>query len=115
MMVSRWGGRLGMCCLLTLVFLWSCREEPPSNFDRNLAPETVISLAPAESTLSFYQVHLFWFGSDADGVIDHFEYSITDSNKTPGEDDPGFSGYFKTSKNDSTFLLDILVGCSYSQ
>lgn len=105
MKVSRWGGRLGLCCLLTLAFLWSCRDEPPSNFDSNLAPETIITGAPAESTLWYYQVHMYWHGTDPDGLVDHYEYSVTDSNKTPGEDDIGFSGYYKTVRTDSTFLL----------
>jgi len=105
MKVSRWGGRLGLCCLLTLIFLWSCRRENPSNFDRNLPPETVITGAPAESTQSFYQIHVFWHGEDPDGLVDHFEYSVTDSNKTPGEDDPNFSGYFQTTRTDSVFRM----------
>jgi hypothetical protein len=87
------------------VFLWSCRDERPSTFDRNLPPETVISGAPAESTLSYYRVHLFWHGTDPDGLVDHYEYSVTDSNKTPGEDDIGFSGYFSTTLTDSLFVL----------
>jgi len=105
MKVIRWGGRLGLCCLLTSVFLWSCRNQSPSNFDSNYPPETIISGAPAESAQAFYQIHLYWMGSDRDGVVDHYEYSVTDSNKTPAELDPGFSGYFKTTSTDSVFRL----------
>jgi hypothetical protein len=105
MKVSEWGGRLGLCCLLALSFSSGCREDRPSTFDRNLPPETVITGAPAESALAYYQVHLKWYGVDPDGVIDHYEYSVTDSNKTPGEDDPGFTGYYQTTRTDSVFLL----------
>jgi hypothetical protein len=92
-------------CLLALIFFWSCRRDVPSNFDRNLPPETMLTGAPVESSLTFYQVHLKWYGVDPDGVVDYYEYSVTDTNKTPGEDDPGFSGFLKTTKTDSVFLL----------
>jgi len=91
--------------LLGTIALGGCRRESPTNFDRNLPPETFISGAPAESTLSYYQVHMYWNGSDPDGLIDHFEYSVTDSNKSPGEDTPDFNGYFSTASTDSLFLL----------
>jgi hypothetical protein len=62
-------------------------------------------MAPAESTLAFYQVHLYWNGSDPDGQITFYEYSVTDSNKTPGEDTPDFAGYFATAATDSVFRM----------
>jgi hypothetical protein len=93
-------------CLLGLIFFWSCRRDAPSNFDRNLPPETILTGAPAESSSAFYQVHLMWYGVDPDGLVDHYEYSVTDTNKVPGEDDPGFSGFLKTTKTDSVFRLE---------
>lgn len=104
MQVLRWGGCVGAGCLLVLTF-WSCREEPPSSFDSNLPPETVISGAPAESSQAYYRVHLKWYGSDKDGSIDHYEYAITDTSKVPGEDTPGFSGYHSTTRTDSVFVF----------
>ena len=104
MKVSLWGG-IGLCCLLSLNIFLGCRREAPSNFDSNLPPETVVSGAPAESSAAFYQVHLKWYGVDEDGTVDFYEYALTDSNKTPGEDDPGFSGFFKTTRTDSVFFL----------
>lgn len=104
MKVSLWGG-IGLCCLLSLNIFLGCRRETPSNFDRNLPPETVVTGAPAESSAAFYQVHLKWYGVDEDGVVDYYEYAVTDSNKTPGEDEPGFSGFFKTTRTDSVFFL----------
>ena len=95
----------GLVGLLVVTALSGCRRENPSNFDSNLAPETFISGAPAESSFAFYQVHVFWNGSDPDGVIDHYEFAVTDSNKVPGEDTPEFSGYFRTDRTDSVFRL----------
>ncbi|NNF07803.1 MAG: hypothetical protein HKN21_13650 [Candidatus Eisenbacteria bacterium] len=105
MKVTAWSRRVGYCSLLLIALLWSCRRENPSNFDPNLPPETFISGAPAESTLAFYQVQLYWNGVDPDGIIDHFEYAVTDSNLTPGELTPDFSGYFSTNRTDSLFKL----------
>jgi hypothetical protein len=105
MKVSRWGGLLGWACLPGLLFLWSCRRETPSTFDRNLPPETYISRAPAESSLAYYRIRLFWNGEDPDGLINHYEFAVTDSNKVPGEDTPGFAGYYRTSSTDSVFVL----------
>jgi hypothetical protein len=87
------------------LFAWGCRRENPSAFDSNLPPETIIPGAPAESTLSFYQVHIYWYGQDPDGFVDHYEYAVTDTNKAPGEDTPGFDGYFRTTATDSVFKL----------
>jgi hypothetical protein len=66
----------------------------------------VLTGVPAESTSAFYQVHLKWYGVDPDGLVDHYEYSVTDTSKVPGEDDPGFSGFLKTTKTDSVFRLE---------
>ncbi len=105
MKLSRWAGLLGWFCLPGLLFLWSCRRENPSNFDRNLPPETFITGAPAESSLAYYRVHLYWTGADPDGRIDHFEFSVTDTSFGPGETTPGFNGFYRTEKSDSLFVL----------
>ncbi len=102
---SRWGVGLVWCLVFGLVLASGCRRENPSNFDDNFPPETYISGAPAESTLSYYRVHLFWSGSDSDGSIGYYEYAVTDSNKVPGEDTPGFVGYYRTTRTDSVFQL----------
>jgi hypothetical protein len=80
-----------------------CRPEPPSNFDSNLAPETFVTKAPAESTRAYYRVHLYWGGMDPDGSVDYFEYAVTDSNKLPEDLVVIGSGYTRTEKTDSLF------------
>jgi hypothetical protein len=93
---------LGFLCL---VLVWSCRRDQPSGFDRNLPPETMLTGAPPESTSSYYRVHLQWFGTDPDGYVVHYEYSVTDTSRVPGEDMPGTTGYTRTTRTDSTFVL----------
>jgi len=116
MMTLGWGRRVGFTGSLRwfaflaaigvwAVGVWGCREQAPSNFDSNIPPETFISGAPAESTLSYYQVHLRWGGTDPDGLVDHYEFSVTDSNQVPADIDPDFSGYYATTRTDSLFRL----------
>ena len=97
----------GLALLFTLVSLAivSCRREAPSNVDRNLAPETYVTLAPAESLVTTYRAHLYWSGRDPDGQVAYYEIAVTDSNRTPGQDLDAGTGYTKTLKTDSTFVF----------
>ena len=63
------------------VLLSSCRREAPDNIDRNKAPETYITKAPAESTTTYYRVRFYWGGLDVDGQIAYYEIAVTDSNR----------------------------------
>ncbi len=83
----------------------SCRREAPDNLDSNRAPETYITKAPAESTLSYYRVHFYWGGADPDGDISYYEVAVTDSNRIPGQDSDGGTGYTRTFATDSIFTL----------
>lgn len=97
----------GAALLVTLasVALISCRREAPSNVDRNRAPETYVTQAPAESLVAFYRAHLYWSGRDPDGQVAYYEIAVTDSNRTPGQDLDSGTGYTKTIKTDSTFVF----------
>lgn len=98
-------GFLLFVAALTVVAASSCRREAPSNIDRNKPPETYITRAPAESTLAYYRVHYYWAGLDRDGSIAYYEIAVTDSNEIPGADLEEGSGYTRTLKTDSVFVL----------
>ena len=83
----------------------SCRREAPDNVDRNRPPETYITKAPAESTLSYYRIHFYWGGADPDGDIAYYEVAVTDSNRIPGQDTDEGTGYTRTLATDSLFTL----------
>jgi hypothetical protein len=104
-MVPRIAARILLFGSLFLVLVWSCRREQPSGFDRNRPPESMLTGAPAESSNAYYRVHLHWYGTDPDGFIVHYEYAVTDTNRVPGEDTPGATGYTRTARTDSTFVL----------
>jgi hypothetical protein len=97
-------GLLSLLAVLALP-ISGCRREPPSNVDRNRAPETYITRAPAESTLAYYRVRMYWGGSDPDGAIAYYEIAVTDSNEIPGEDLEEGTGYTRTLRTDSLFTL----------
>jgi hypothetical protein len=88
-----------------IIGISSCRREAPDNIDRNRAPETYITKAPAESTLSYYRVHFYWGGADPDGEIAYYEVAVTDSNRIPGQDVDEGTGYTRTLATDSLFTL----------
>lgn len=91
------------CAVLLLLFpIAGCREEPPSQFDRNKPPETFLTSAPAESSLSFYRVHVHWAGFDPDGFVAHYQWVITDSMP-----EAEFLPWSTTTRTDSIFIFNV--------
>ncbi|MBD3236349.1 MAG: hypothetical protein GF330_06585, partial [Candidatus Eisenbacteria bacterium] len=90
--------------LATVLFL-GCREEVTTDIDRNIAPDTYLTGAPAESSTTVYRVHLFWHGNDPDGRVVGFEYAVTDSQ--PENEDS--LGYAYTTRTDSIFVFQVDV------
>lgn len=57
----------------------SCRRNQPSLVDRNQAPDTQLWYAPPDSTDYEYLVHMYWRGTDGDGVTQRFIWTIQDT------------------------------------
>ncbi|MDZ4804395.1 MAG: hypothetical protein SGI90_06010 [Candidatus Eisenbacteria bacterium] len=98
-------GLVFLAAAAAVIGISSCRREAPDNIDRNRPPETYITKAPAESTLSYYRVHFYWGGADPDGEIAYYEVAVTDSNRVPGQDTDEGTGYTRTLATDSLFTL----------
>lgn len=64
--------------LALVMILPSCRKEEPP-LDRNRAPETSLTSAPAETTATDYRVHMYWRGMDSDGVVVRYMWYISDT------------------------------------
>ena len=88
-------------CMVVLLF--GCRDELATTLDTNLAPDTYLTGVPAESTATFYRVHLYWYGNDEDGRVVGYEYAVTDS--FPADEDT--ITYHYTTKTDSVFLFPV--------
>jgi len=78
---------------------------PEGDVAENLAPVVWLSSAPPEGTTEKYTIHLYWGGWDPDGLISHFEYSVT--NNAGGlfqpADTTGPDKWHRVYANDSTF------------
>ncbi len=60
------------------MILPACRKEEPP-LDRNKAPETTLTSSPAETTATDYRVHMYWRGTDGDGVVTRYMWYISDT------------------------------------
>lgn len=65
--------------LLALVVLYGCRAFDPEPVIVNIPPDTFITGAPAETTGTVFNRHMYWYGGDADGEVVQFIFAITDS------------------------------------
>lgn len=66
-------------CLCMLVLIGGCRRNQPSLVDRNAAPETELWYAPPDSSEYKYLVHLYWRGTDPDGTVERFIWTVQDT------------------------------------
>jgi len=94
---------LSLAATVVVFALFGCREEFVNDIDTNRAPDTYLTGAPPESTTTFYRVHLYWYGNDADGVVTGYEWAISDS--LPGQADT--LDYAYTTVTDSVFLMPV--------
>lgn len=76
-----------------------CRKQDEVFVDRNLAPNTRLTGAPAPYSQTNYRVHMYWDGSDADGFVAGYYFTW---------DDTSASSWVYTTKADSFFkaLID---------
>ncbi|MCI0481416.1 MAG: hypothetical protein L0213_07495, partial [Candidatus Dadabacteria bacterium] len=64
--------------LALAMILPACRKENPP-LDRNRPPETALTSSPAETTGTDYSVHMYWSGTDGDGVVTRYMWYISDT------------------------------------
>ncbi len=114
--------------IMALSFFAGCRAFEPEAVIVNRAPETFLIGAPLEGGGGYYHYHMFWYGSDEDGVVDRFVWALTDTSvqnedTSDDEEDSRFNpaldidhltiGHW-TSKTDSIFDFQINQGTSPS-
>ncbi len=71
--------------LLSLLVLSAvgCRKAVESTVDRNKPPTTWLTGAPPDSSEGPYKFHIYWGGTDPDGVVAGYLVAITDSVNVP--------------------------------
>ncbi len=72
-----WG--LMAAVALIVLALSGCRAFEPEAVIVNKAPETYIIGAPSEHGGGYYHFHVYWYGSDEDGVVERFVWALTDT------------------------------------
>src|SRR5262245_37416606 len=111
--------------LLALSLGVGCRKPAAPDLT-NLAPETWITAAPQDTitirdpngnaipadpgTIPF-RYHLYWAGSDQDGMVTGFYWAVVETAGVPGLPLPPLPGpksqdYHFTTKTDSTFIFN---------
>ncbi len=79
--MARW---LSLVLLAVLVAsAVGCRKAVESTVDRNKPPSTWITSAPADSSEGPYKFHIYWGGTDPDGVVVGYLIAVTDSVNLP--------------------------------
>lgn len=66
-------------CLCLIVLIAGCRRNQPTLVDTNEAPETELWYSPPDSSEYQYLVHLYWRGTDNDGTVERYIWTIQDS------------------------------------
>jgi hypothetical protein len=65
--------------ILAATWLFGCRAFQPEAVIVNKPPETYIIGSPAETTGAYFHYHVYWYGTDDDGVVERFVWALTDT------------------------------------
>jgi hypothetical protein len=107
-----------LACLLTALAALAagqgCSEKAGGTRYPNTPPNTHISKGPSESAPNYYLVQVFWFGTDEDGDVDHYDVAVV---KDIRRGEPVLLDslpWRATATNDSTFLVEA-DSCCYGE
>jgi hypothetical protein len=96
-------------CILLLLFT-ACSEKSGGTRATNIPPETSIAFGPTEDSLTYYKVLAYWFGTDEDGDVDHFQVKTiknVDRSDFGGDIDWDTVGVWtETTSRESLFVLE---------
>jgi len=65
--------------LLVASVLFGCRAFEPEVVIVNRPPDTFIMGAPAETSGGYFHFHVFWYGTDSDGIVERFVWALSDT------------------------------------
>ncbi len=90
MSVRRWGQPFALLAASSLLASPATSAARIEKFVPNVAPETIITGGPADSSAATpSRVHFFWTGADADGSVDHFDFIMVDHPRSKDSIGPG--------------------------
>jgi len=100
-------GIVGLLSLCILLLAAGCSEKSSGNRLLNKVPDTQISFGPTEQSTTYYKVQAFWYGTDEDGAIDHYEVALVKNltrDSLPSLDYDALS-WAPTARTESSFVL----------
>jgi hypothetical protein len=91
-----------------------CSEKAGGTRYPNSRPDTYISKGPSEANPNYYIVEMFWYGTDTDGDVDHYDVAVVRniSRESPVVLDS--LDWMSTRANDSTFVMPA-DSCCYGE
>jgi hypothetical protein len=105
---SRNGRWVLPCLLLALAAVFAaqgCSEKAGGTRYPNAPPDTHISKGPSETLPNHYRVRIFWYGTDDDGDVDHYDIALVRGLRRGQPVDLETLDWTSTGTNDSTFLV----------
>ncbi len=105
-------GMLTACCAAFLIN--GCSEKAGGTKWPNLPPDTHISYGPAEDSLTFYRIQIFWYGSDEDGDVEYFEVATVKGLREGQYVDLDDLDWGATTSKESTFVVEA-DSCCYGE
>jgi hypothetical protein len=97
-------GIVTACCAAFLIH--GCSEGPSGEHILNQPPDTHISFGPKDDSLTFYRIQAFWYGSDTDGDVNHFEVATVKSIRKGDTLNLDALDWGTTTSKESTFVVE---------
>ena len=107
-------GAIWLLALCVLLLVSGCSEKGGGTRSPNLLPDTEISFGPREESTTYYKVQAYWFGTDDDGTIDHYEVALVKglSKDSLAHLDYDELDWTATARTDSSFVLSADSCCT---
>ena len=64
---------------IILIIFTGCTKKPKSVDVQNQAPETYIVNVPPDSSYIYHARIIYWYGTDADGIVTRYDWAIDDT------------------------------------
>lgn len=98
--------RLGaLAALAAVLAAYGCSEKGGGTRYPNALPDTHISSGPSETFPNYYVVGVFWYGTDVDGDVDHYDLAVLRGVRRGEPIELDSLSWHPTRANDSTFIV----------
>ena len=107
-----WAIWLAACCLA--IALGGCSEKGGGSRVDNQVPDTFISFGPREDSQTYFKVQTYWYGTDQDGTISHYQIATLKgvSRDSLANLDLNEITWTATAATESTFVLSADSCCA---